>query len=157
MSREFRSGLLFAGIAVGLVVVVIITSRQLKPSTEQTTSVEVNPTANTIGLVTNFVEVRTSTFVESVPNNNALLAVAPNTVRVMFSETLGTGSSLTVINGQGQYLQLGRPTFSDDRRIMTVLLAKHASGPLTVSYRACSLDGICSDGRFGFVVRPVTP
>lgn len=159
MTGSIRSTWWFGLVAVGLIGLAALLFAVFKPSTASNNQ-NVTATVDSIqdiGFVTTFTEVRNNTFLTSTPRNNALLAVAPNTVSVSVSETLATGSTIAVTNADGQFLHLGQPTFSDDRLIMTVLLAKRASGPLTVNYRACALDGECADGSFGFVVRPVTP
>ncbi|MBI4090132.1 MAG: copper resistance protein CopC [Candidatus Kerfeldbacteria bacterium] len=158
MTRNIHSVWLFGLVATGLIGVAALLFRLFQPSTLTSGNASTaSQVVQDIGSVTTFTEVRTNTFLASTPRNNALLAVAPNTVSVSFSETLAPGSSVSVTNADGQFFHLGQPTFSDDRLIMTVLLARHANRSLTVNYHACALDGECADGSFGFVVRPITP
>lgn len=157
MTGSIRSTWRFGLVVVGLIGLAALLFNVFKPRTLSNANANrVIDETQDIGFVTTFTEVRTSTFLTSTPRNNVLLAVPPNTVSISFSQTLAPGSNISVTNIDGQFLQLGQPTFSNDRLTMTVLLAKHASGPLTVTYHACALDGECADGSFGFVVRPVT-
>jgi len=116
-------------------------------------------TANSSSLViptrtnTAFTEVRTETFVASVPLNNAVLDTSPGTVSVGFRLPLGPSSTLEVTDATHQPVQLGPANFSDDRLTMTVGLVQKLSGPVSIKYTACSAgNDICQDGSFGFTV-----
>lgn len=105
------------------------------------------------GTVTTFNEVRTKSFVRSTPDNNAMLGVSPNTVALALSSVLGPESNVAVTNRDGQPVQLGSTTFSNDRQSMSALLRTGLTGPYTVTYWACNLDHACESGTFGFVVQ----
>lgn len=101
-----------------------------------------------------FTEVRTQTFESSTPQNNAILVASPGLVTVRFSEAVQPASSITIYDRDNQASQLGRASFSEDRKSMSVLLRTGVAGPVRVSYQACRLDTTCSVGSFGFVIRP---
>lgn len=113
-----------------------------------------NSNASVIGTVTNFTEVRVSSFLSSTPPQNSILATSPNTVSVVFSEVLGPDSTIVVKDKDQQQVQLGAATFNEDRTTMTTLLRSGVTGPVSVTYRACTLDGSCPQGSFGFTIRP---
>lgn len=108
--------------------------------------------AHQLGNIPYFSEQRTDSFVSSSPAHNAVLTKSPNTVQVVFNQSLAPSSSLSITNADGQPVQLGRATFSNDRMAMTTLLLKNVSGPLSATYYACTPDNQCSTGSFGFIV-----
>lgn len=160
MKRKLRLELSFGLFLAVLVAAVLLTFVFFRRTANAPTTNDVNTNKaainSQIGTISSFAEIRTATFVSSSPLHNAVLASSPNTVSVTVSETLGPDSSLAVQNADGQALQLGSATFSDDRRTMTTLLRSGVSGPLRVSYRICKLSGTCESGSFGFTIRPIT-
>lgn len=109
------------------------------------------------GTLSTFTEVKTPTFVRSIPSNNALLAVAPNTITVEFSEAIGPASTMSVLDDDNRPVHLGAPTFNGDRTTMTALVRSGVTGPIVVTYYACLVDGSCSAGKFGFSIEIRSP
>ncbi|MBI5404964.1 MAG: copper resistance protein CopC, partial [Candidatus Kerfeldbacteria bacterium] len=110
----------------------------------------VNSTAPTSKV---FTETRTSTLVTTLPLNNAILAVSPNTVSLGFNNPIGPDSTITVSDEDGDPAHLGSGSFSDDRQTLTVLLRPGLRGPVLVRYSACNLEHVCEAGEFGFNIQ----
>lgn len=100
-------------------------------------------------------EVRTATFVSSVPVHNAVLSASPRNVTVAFSSVVGPASTMSAVNAQGAAVNLGRAKFSEDRLSMILDLASDLTSGISVSYSACAADNSqCGTGSFGFSIAP---
>jgi methionine-rich copper-binding protein CopC len=90
----------------------------------------------------------------SDPSSGAVLDRSPVEVFVWFSETLSTGSQLSVFDEQFQPVDKGK-TFIDasDATLMRVQLAPLGPGRYTVRWKASAIDGHMSSGSYDFTVR----
>lgn len=144
------------GFFLGLVVIVLIQRPAYAPVNENASNLNAagsRPNTNQSTVVA-FDEIRTSTFVASIPGNNERLSASPKTVNLGFSGPLNPSSTVSVVDQSNQPVHLGAGTFSDDRQTLTVMLKDNLRGPLTVTYSACLPGGTCENGRFGFSVSP---
>ncbi len=90
-----------------------------------------------------------------VPMPNAVLAVAPGSVRVAFSEPVkGTTDALTVVNAAGVRVS-GPARFGS--QAVTAPLTTTAPGRYAYAYSVESLDGHVITAAFAFAVRARTP
>lgn len=156
MNRAWKIELSFGLFALVLMVVVVVVFVVFRQPVAAPTITNTGPTSNPyqIGTTPVFTEIRTTSFVRSVPANNAVLAFEPNVVEIVFNDALGPQSAVIVRNKDNQPVNLGPGTISDDRLTLTVLIRKGVDGPLSVTYTACKIAGSCESGSFGFVVRP---
>jgi methionine-rich copper-binding protein CopC len=93
----------------------------------------------------------------SDPSSGAVLDRSPVEVFVWFSDTLSTGSKLSVFDEQFQPVDKGK-TFIDasDATLMRVQLDPLWPGRYTVRWKASAIDGHVSSGSYDFIVREDT-
>src|SRR3972149_3819434 len=93
----------------------------------------------------------------SDPSSGAVLDRLPVGGFVWFSDTLSTGSKLSVFDEQFQPADKGK-TFIDasDATLMRVQLAPLGPGRYTVHWKASAIDGHVSSGSYDFIVREDT-
>lgn len=143
---------------LGLLPVMLLTVMALfkrpvsAPTVDPNANIQIN--TNTATPTTRiFTETRTSTLVTTLPLNNAILAVSPNTVSLGFNNPIGPDSTIAVSDEDEDPAHLGSGSFSDDRQTLTVLLRPGLRGPVLVKYSACNLEHVCQAGQFGFNIQ----
>ena|GEM_PF-5871125 len=97
-----------------------------------------------------------SELLDSVPAAGAEIAAAPSTVALTFSDLLGDGSTVDVLDAGFQSVAAG-PAVVDAAQphAMSLPLTDLAPGDYTVQYHAVeAADGHAVDGSFGFRVLP---
>ncbi len=146
--------MLFIGVAVG-VFMMSHTPARAPTIINNTSSVNRTFTTEVPSRTERSNEFHPAVFVGSIPKNNAVLAVAPLNVTIMFSSPIGPSSIVVLKDEQGTPVNLGKAKFSDDRMSMISDVASDATGSIDVSYSACTPDNSqCPSGAFGFSIEP---
>jgi methionine-rich copper-binding protein CopC len=91
----------------------------------------------------------------STPAAGAVLASAPASLRLQFSEVLEAAfSTLSLRDGRGAELAIGKPALDPhDQKVLTASLPRLASGSYQVRWSAASHDGHRTRGTFSFDVK----
>ena len=96
-----------------------------------------------------------SMLVKAEPPRRAVLAKAPEQVRLWFNEDIeGDYASLTVLDADKHPVTDAKPTLaSDDPKSIVLPLPELAPGKYSVKFRVLSVDGHVVDSAFDFTVK----
>ena len=96
-----------------------------------------------------------SMLVKAEPPRRAVLAKAPEQVRLWFNEDIeGDYASLTVLDADKHPVTDAKPTLaSDDPKSIVLPLPALAPGKYSVKFRVLSVDGHVVDSTFDFTVK----
>ena len=96
-----------------------------------------------------------SMLVKAEPPRRAVLAKAPEQVRLWFNEDIeGDYASLTVLDADKHPVTDAKPTLvSDDPKSIVLPLPELAPGKYSVKFRVLSVDGHVVDSTFDFTVK----
>lgn len=96
-----------------------------------------------------------SMLVKAEPPRRAVLAKAPEQVRLWFNEDIeGDYASLTVLDADKRPVTDAKPTLvSDDPKSIVLPLPELAPGKYSVKFRVLSVDGHVVDSAFDFTVK----
>ena len=92
-----------------------------------------------------------------VPAHDAVVAAAPTSLRLEFSEALELAfSGVAVSDAGGKSIATGAATLAPDSNMILLvpLGSRLAAGVYTVTWHALSRDGHKSKGSYSFTVRP---
>lgn len=92
-----------------------------------------------------------------VPAHDAVVASAPGTLRLEFSEALELAfSGVTLSDASGKSIATGAVTLAPDSNLVLLvpLSGPLAAGVYTVAWHALSRDGHKTNGSYSFTVRP---
>jgi MYXO-CTERM domain-containing protein len=87
----------------------------------------------------------------SSPAQGAVLAAAPKTVRLTFTEDLGGGSLAVTVSGRSVGAGASRVDGTD---LVLAIAPGSPAGAWTVAFRVVSADGHPVTGQFAFTVKP---
>lgn len=93
---------------------------------------------------------------KSVPAKDEVLATAPTSIRLWFSEKPTPAfSSITLLAADSSRVAMSKPRATDDTlSIAADIQAPLQPGAYTVVWRTAGNDGHAVRGRFGFTVKP---
>jgi len=93
---------------------------------------------------------------KSSPPANATVSVAPDSIRLSFSQTPELKVTTVTVTGPGSTsVPLAPLASADSATVVAAVKQKMAPGAYTVAWRTMARDGHMARGTFGFTVGPV--